>query len=180
MHNDTFFFQALVYLTAAVVSVPIAKRIGLGSVLGYLIAGVIIGPTVLGLIGTEGQDIMHFAEFGVVMMLFVIGLELEPSLLWRMRNSIVGLGGLQVAITSLVIFIIAIAFGISWQAALALGMTLSLSSTAIVLQTMNEKGLMKSSSGQSSFSVLLFQDIAVIPMLAIFPLLATQIVQSSR
>ena len=139
MHNDTFFFQALVYLTAAVVSVPIAKKIGLGSVLGYLIAGVIIGPTILGLIGTEGQDIMHFAEFGVVMMLFVIGLELEPSLLWRMRNSIVGLGGLQVALTSLVIFIIAIALGISWQAALALGMTLSLSSTAIVLQTMNEK-----------------------------------------
>jgi monovalent cation:proton antiporter-2 (CPA2) family protein len=178
MHNDTFFFQALVYLTAAVVSVPIAKRIGLGSVLGYLIAGVIIGPAVLGLIGTEGQDIMHFAEFGVVMMLFVIGLELEPSLLWRMRNSIVGLGGLQVALTSLVIFIISIALGISWQAALALGLTLSLSSTAIVLQTMNEKGLMKSSSGQSSFSVLLFQDIAVIPMLAIFPLLATQIVQT--
>jgi monovalent cation:proton antiporter-2 (CPA2) family protein len=180
MHNDTFFFQALVYLTAAVVSVPIAKRIGLGSVLGYLIAGVIIGPTVLGLIGTEGQDIMHFAEFGVVMMLFVIGLELEPSLLWRMRNSIVGLGGLQVAITSLVIFIIAIALGISWQASLALGMTLSLSSTAIVLQTMNEKGLMKSSSGQSSFSVLLFQDISVIPMLAIFPLLANQIVQTGE
>lgn len=180
MHNDTFFFQALVYLTAAVVSVPIAKKIGLGSVLGYLIAGVIIGPTVLGLIGTEGQDIMHFAEFGVVMMLFVIGLELEPSLLWRMRNSIVGLGGLQVALTSLVIFIISIALGISWQAALALGMTLSLSSTAIVLQTMNEKGLMKSSSGQSSFSVLLFQDIAVIPMLAIFPLLATQVVQSGE
>nr|MCU0333153.1 cation:proton antiporter [Ignavibacteriaceae bacterium] len=180
MHNDTFFFQALVYLTAAVVSVPIAKRIGLGSVLGYLIAGVIIGPTVLGLIGTEGQDIMHFAEFGVVMMLFVIGLELEPSLLWRMRNSIVGLGGLQVSLTSLVIFIISIALGISWQAALALGMTLSLSSTAIVLQTMNEKGLMKSASGQSSFSVLLFQDIAVIPMLAIFPLLATQVVQSGE
>ena len=96
MHNDTFFFQALVYLTAAVVSVPIAKRIGLGSVLGYLIAGVIIGPAVLGLIGEEGQDIMHFAEFGVVMMLFVIGLELEPTLLWKMKNSILGLGGLQV------------------------------------------------------------------------------------
>lgn len=179
MHNDSFFFQALVYLTAAVVSVPIAKRIGLGSVLGYLIAGVIIGPAVLGLIGEEGQDIMHFAEFGVVMMLFVIGLELEPSLLWRMRNSILGLGGLQVVITSAAIFIITIVLGVSWQASLALGMTLSLSSTAIVLQTMNEKGLMKSSSGQSSFSVLLFQDIAVIPMLAIFPLLATQMVPSS-
>lgn len=179
MHNDSFFFQALVYLTAAVVSVPIAKRIGLGSVLGYLIAGVLIGPAVLGLIGEEGQDIMHFAEFGVVMMLFVIGLELEPQLLWRMRNSILGLGGLQVLLTTLIIFIIALLLGISWQASLALGMTLSLSSTAIVLQTMNEKGLMKSSSGQSSFSVLLFQDIAVIPMLAIFPLLATQLLQSS-
>jgi monovalent cation:proton antiporter-2 (CPA2) family protein len=179
MHNDTFFFQALVYLTAAVVSVPIAKRIGLGSVLGYLIAGVIIGPTVLGLIGEEGQDIMHFAEFGVVMMLFVIGLELEPTLLWKMRNSIVGLGGLQVLATTLIIFLIAIILGISWKASLALGMILSLSSTAIVLQTLNEKGLMKSASGQSSFSVLLFQDIAVIPMLAIFPLLATQIAQTA-
>jgi CPA2 family monovalent cation:H+ antiporter-2 len=179
MHNDSFFFQALVYLSAAVISVPIAKRIGLGSVLGYLIAGVLIGPAVLGLIGEEGQDIMHFAEFGVVMMLFVIGLELEPQLLWRMRNSILGLGGLQVSLTTLIIFIVALLLGISWQASLALGMTLSLSSTAIVLQTMNEKGLMKSSSGQSSFSVLLFQDIAVIPMLAIFPLLATQLLQSS-
>jgi len=179
MHNDSFFFQALVYLSAAVISVPIAKRIGLGSVLGYLIAGVLIGPAVLGLIGEEGQDIMHFAEFGVVMMLFVIGLELEPQLLWRMRNSILGLGGLQVSLTTLIIFIVALLLGISWQASIALGMTLSLSSTAIVLQTMNEKGLMRSSSGQSSFSVLLFQDIAVIPMLAIFPLLATQLLQSS-
>ena len=180
MHNDTFFFQALVYLTAAVISVPIAKKIGLGSVLGYLLAGVVIGPSVLGLIGQEGQDIMHFAEFGVVMMLFVIGLELEPHLLWRMRNSILGLGGLQVAITSIIIFIIAIVLEINWQASLALGMILSLSSTAIVLQTMNEKGLMKSSSGQSSFSVILFQDIAVIPMLAILPLLATQAVQTGE
>ena len=179
MHNDSFFFQILVYLSAAVISVPIAKRIGLGSVLGYLIAGVLIGPAVLGLIGEEGQDIMHFAEFGVVMMLFVIGLELEPQLLWRMRNSILGLGGLQVSLTTLIIFIVALLLGVSWQASLALGMTLSLSSTAIVLQTMNEKGLMKSSSGQSSFAVLLFQDIAVIPMLAIFPLLATQLLQSS-
>jgi monovalent cation:proton antiporter-2 (CPA2) family protein len=179
MHHDSFFFQALVYLTAAVVSVPIAKRIGLGSVLGYLIAGVIIGPAVLGLIGEEGQDIMHFAEFGVVMMLFVIGLELEPSLLWKMRTSILGLGGMQVLITSIIIAVAAIVIGIPWQASVALGLTLSLSSTAIVLQTMNEKGLMKTVSGQSSFSVLLFQDIAVIPMLAIFPLLATQTVSTS-
>ncbi len=180
MHNDSFFFQALVYLTAAVVSVPIAKRIGLGSVLGYLIAGVVIGPSVFGLVGEEGQDIMHFAEFGVVMMLFVIGLELEPFLLWRMRKSIIGLGGLQVGITSVLFFSIALIIGINWQASLALGMILSLSSTAIVLQTMNEKGIMKSSSGQSSFSVLLFQDIAVIPMLAVFPLLATQVVQTGE
>lgn len=178
MHNDSFFFQALVYLTAAVVSVPIAKKIGLGSVLGYLIAGVIIGPLVLGLVGEEGQDIMNFAEFGVVMMLFVIGLELEPSLLWKMRTSILGLGGMQVLVTSFVIAIIAFIVGLHWQAAVALGLTLSLSSTAIVLQTMNEKGLMKTDSGQSSFSVLLFQDIAVIPMLAIFPLLAIQTITS--
>jgi monovalent cation:proton antiporter-2 (CPA2) family protein len=178
MHNDSFFFQALIYLTAAVVSVPIAKRIGLGSVLGYLIAGILIGPFVLGLVGEEGQDIMHFAEFGVVMMLFVIGLELEPSLLWKMRSSILGLGGIQVLITSLIITIIALIVGTPWQASVALGLTLSLSSTAIVLQTMNEKGLMKTDSGQSSFSVLLFQDVAVIPMLAIFPLLATVTISS--
>jgi CPA2 family monovalent cation:H+ antiporter-2/glutathione-regulated potassium-efflux system protein KefB len=179
MHHDSFFFQALVYLTAAVVSVPIAKRIGLGSVLGYLIAGVIIGPAVLGLIGEGGQDIMHFAEFGVVMMLFVIGLELEPSLLWKMRTSILGLGGMQVLLTSVIITVAAMIIGVPWQASIALGLTLSLSSTAIVLQTMNEKGLMKTVSGQSSFAVLLFQDIAVIPMLAIFPLLATQAVSTS-
>jgi len=179
MHHDSFFFQALVYLTAAVVSVPIAKRIGLGSVLGYLIAGVIIGPAVLGLIGEGGQDIMHFAEFGVVMMLFVIGLELEPSLLWKMRNAILGLGGMQVLATSIIVAVAALIAGIPWQASIALGLTLSLSSTAIVLQTMNEKGLMKTDSGQSSFAVLLFQDIAVIPMLAIFPLLATQTITTS-
>lgn len=179
MQHDSFFFQALVYLSAAVVSVPIAKRIGLGSVLGYLIAGVIIGPAVLGLIGEGGQDIMHFAEFGVVMMLFVIGLELEPSLLWKMRNSILGLGGMQVLVTSILVAVASLIAGVPWQASIALGLTLSLSSTAIVLQTMKEKGLMKTDSGQSSFAVLLFQDIAVIPMLAIFPLLATQAVNSS-
>ncbi len=178
MQHDSFFFQALVYLTAAVVSVPIAKRIGLGSVLGYLIAGVIIGPAVLGLIGEGGQDIMHFAEFGVVMMLFVIGLELEPSLLWKMRSSILGLGGMQVLVTSILLAVAALIAGVHWQASIALGLTLSLSSTAIVLQTMKEKGLMKTDSGQSSFAVLLFQDIAVIPMLAIFSLLATQAVNS--
>ena len=173
MGQSSFLFQALVYLASTVLFVPIAKRLGLGSVLGYLIAGIIIGPFVLGLIGQEGQDVMHFAEFGVVMMLFLIGLELEPELLWKLRKSILGLGSLQVIISAIIIGLLAFVMGFAWQQALAIGMILSLSSTAIVMQSLTEKGLMKTSAGQSSFSVLLFQDIAVIPMLAIFPLLAT-------
>jgi monovalent cation:proton antiporter-2 (CPA2) family protein len=169
--GDSFLVQAFIYLTAAVVAVPIAKQLGLGSVLGYLLAGVAIGPFGMGLIGAEGQDVMHFAEFGVVMMLFVVGLELEPALLWRLRAPILGMGGLQVVVTTLVVAGLALAAGLGWQGALAVGMTLSCSSTAIVLSTLNEKGLLKTPGGQSSFAVLLFQDIAVIPMLAIFPLL---------
>lgn len=172
MHQGGFFFQAFVYLTAAVVAVPISKKLGLGSVLGYLIAGIIIGPFVLGLVGEEGQDLMHFAEFGVVMMLFLIGLELQPALLWRLRGPILGMGGLQVGVTALVVMAIGILSGLPWQISLAAGFTLSLSSTAIVLQTLNEKGLLKTAGGQNSFSVLLFQDIAVIPILALLPLLA--------
>jgi monovalent cation:proton antiporter-2 (CPA2) family protein len=172
MHGEGFFYQAFIYLSAAVVSVPLAKRLGLGSVLGYLIAGIVIGPFGLRLIGREGQDIMHFAEFGVVMMLFLVGLELQPALLWRLRGPILGLGGLQVTITALALAGVAVAAGLPWQTSLAIGMTLALSSTAIVLQTLNEKGLMQTRAGQSSFAVLLFQDVAVIPMLAILPLLA--------
>ena len=172
MHGEGFFFQAFVYLGAAVVSVPLAKRFGLGSVLGYLIAGVVIGPFGLGWIGEEGQDVMHFAEFGVVMMLFLIGLELEPSLLWRMRGPILGLGGLQVLATTVLLTLVALALGQDGRTALAVGMILALSSTAMVLQTLAEKGLMKTDAGQNSFSVLLFQDLAVIPMLALLPLLA--------
>ena len=153
-----------------------AKRLGLGSVLGYLIAGFVIGPFGFQLIGEEGQDVMHFAEFGVVMMLFLIGLELRPSLLWRLRGPILGMGGLQVGLTIAAVTSVGVFFGLSLQAALAVGMTLSLSSTAIVLQTLNEKGLMKTDAGQSAFSVLLFQDIAVIPMLAIMPILAVKAV----
>ncbi|MBW4482326.1 MAG: glutathione-regulated potassium-efflux system protein KefC [Tildeniella torsiva UHER 1998/13D] len=171
MHSEDLFFQAFIYLMAAVLSVPIAKRLGLGSVLGYLIAGVIIGPFVLGLVGEQQDDVMHFAEFGVVMMLFLIGLELRPSLLWQLRGPILGLGGLQVAVTTGAIALIALLVGLPLTMALAIGMILSLSSTAIVLQTLNEKGLMKTEAGQASFSVLLFQDIAVIPMLALLPLL---------
>lgn len=173
MHSNDFFYQAFIYLAAAVVAVPVAKRLGLGSVLGYLLAGVIIGPFLLGLVGEEGQDVMHFAEFGVVMMLFLVGLELQPSLLWKLRTPILGLGGIQVVISSaLITGITMLVSALPWQTALAIGLTLSLSSTAIVLQTLNEKGLLKSEGGQNAFSVLLFQDIAVIPILAILPLLA--------
>ena len=164
-------FHAFVYLCAAVVAVPIAKRLGLGSVLGYLIAGIVIGP-VIGLVGSETQEIQHFAEFGVVMMLFLVGLELEPRLLWEMRARLLGLGGLQVAVTAGLIAAIALALGNDWRIAVAIGLIFSLSSTAIVLQTLNEKGLTKTEGGRASFSVLLFQDIAVIPMLALIPLLA--------
>ncbi|MCJ7603774.1 MAG: monovalent cation:proton antiporter-2 (CPA2) family protein [Desulfobulbaceae bacterium] len=153
-----------------------AKRLGLGSILGYLIAGFVIGPFGFQLIGEEGQDVMHFAEFGVVMMLFLIGLELRPSLLWRLRGPILGMGGVQVGLTIAAITPVGMFLGLPLQAALAVGMTLSLSSTAIVLQTLNEKGLMKTDAGQCSFSVLLFQDIAVIPMLAIMPILAVKAV----
>jgi len=163
--------QAFIYLCAAVIAVPIAKRLGLGSVLGYLIAGIIIGPATH-LVGAETQAIQHFAEFGVVMMLFLVGLELEPKNLWRMRAKLLGFGSLQVIITSLAVMLIAMWLGLSWNIALAVGLVFSLSSTAIVLQTLNEKGLMKSAGGQNSFSVLLFQDIAVIAMLALVPLLA--------
>jgi monovalent cation:proton antiporter-2 (CPA2) family protein len=171
MHGEGFFSQAFVYLTAAVVSVPVAKRLGLGSVLGYLLAGIAIGPFGLHLVGEEGQDVMRFAEFGVVMMLFLVGLELEPTLLWRLRGPVLGLGGLQVAATTAVVAGFALALGMPGREALAVGLVLSMSSTAIVLQSLAEKGLLKTAAGQSSFAVLLFQDLAVIPILALFPLL---------
>jgi CPA2 family monovalent cation:H+ antiporter-2 len=168
---NNFLFQTVIYLSAAVVCVPIAKRFAMGSVLGYLLAGMLIGPFALGFIGQEGKDIMHFAEFGVVMMLFLIGLELEPTHLWKIRKQIVGVGLSQVLITTVVVMIIGIAAGLIWQSALAIGFAFAMSSTAIVLQSLKEKGLMKAPSGQFSFAVLLFQDIAVIPILAILPLL---------
>lgn len=164
-------FLAFVFLCAGVISVPIATRLGLGSVLGYLIAGIVISP-LLAAFEVDVVSIQHFAEFGVVMMLFLVGLELEPRLLWEMRNRLVGLGGLQVCVSALLIMAVAMALGQPWTVSLAIGLTLALSSTAIVLQTLNEKGLIKSDGGQSSFAVLLFQDIAVIPMLALIPLLA--------
>ncbi len=174
MEQGGFLYQAFVYLAAAVVAVPVAKKLGLGSVLGYLLAGVIIGPYIMGLVGQEGQDVMHFAEFGVVMMLFLVGLELQPSLLWKLRTSIVGMGGMQLIVTAILIFVIGLVANLSWQTAMALGLILALSSTAITLQTLNESGKMNTQGGQSSFSVLLFQDIAVIPILAILPFLAIE------
>ncbi|MBA3463565.1 MAG: cation:proton antiporter [Deltaproteobacteria bacterium] len=179
--TDSVLFQAFVYLAAAVIFVPIAKRLGLGAVLGYLIAGVIVGPYVAGFVGTEGHHVMHFAEFGVVMMLFIVGLELRPALLWELRKPILGLGGMQVALTAVLVGGAAMAFGVGWKPALAVGLTFACSSTAIVLSTLAERGLLKTSGGQSAFSVLLMQDIAVIPTLALFPVLgiaaATQITE---
>jgi Kef-type K+ transport system membrane component KefB/voltage-gated potassium channel Kch len=164
-------FQVFVYLCAAVVAVPVAKRLGLGSVLGYLIAGIAIGP-VFGIVGAETEQLQHFAEFGVVLMLFLVGLELKPQLLWQMRARLLGLGGLQVLATAGAIAALGWVLLEHWQTAVAAGLLLALSSTAIVLQTLSEKGLMATDGGRAGFSVLLFQDIAVIPMLALIPVLA--------
>lgn len=164
--------QAIVYLGAAVISVPIAKRLGLGSVLGYLIAGVVIGPFALSLVGQQA-DVMRFAEFGVVILLFLIGLEVRPSTLWDMRKTIFGLGGAQVVGTALAVAGVSLLLGLPWQTALAVGLVLAMSSTAIVLQTLDEKGLRQGPVGRAAFGVLLLQDLAVIPMFALLPLLAT-------
>ncbi len=173
MHDPAFFFSAFIYLATAVLLVPLAHRLGLGSVLGYLIGGALIGPYALGWVGGEqGEEALHFAEFGVVIMLFMIGLELEPARLWRMRGPVFGLGGLQVMLTTLAALGVALGLGLPLPQGFAIGMILSLSSTAIVLQTLQEKALMRTDAGSDAFAVLLFQDIAVIPMLAIFPLLA--------
>jgi CPA2 family monovalent cation:H+ antiporter-2/glutathione-regulated potassium-efflux system ancillary protein KefC len=170
----SYFIQAFIYLCAAVIAVPLARRLGLGSALGYLVAGVIIGP-VVGLVGEETEALQQFAEFGVVMMLFLVGLELEPRMLWSMRHRLLGLGGLQITLTALAIMAIGMLFGIDWRITLTVGLILSLSSTAIVLQTLNEKGLTQTEGGRGAFAVLLFQDIAFIPMLALIPLLEIQV-----
>jgi len=173
---EQFLVQLFIFLAAAVIAVPLAKKCRLGSVLGYLIAGIVIGPFCLRLIG-DIETVMHFTEFGVVMMLFLVGLELKPSLLWQMRTPILGMGGTQVVLTFIIVGLVC-ALVLPWQQAVAIGLTLALSSTAIVLQTLREKGLLNTSPGQSVFSVLLFQDLAVIPILAIIPLLATTVIQA--
>ena len=169
--SSEFMLIASILLLAGVIAVPIASRLGLGSVLGYLLAGIAISP-VLRWAGTDMIGLQHFAEFGVVMMLFLVGLEMSPKALWEMRSRIFVLGGLQVVVTTALVAAIAVGFGQPWTVGLAIGMVLALSSTAIVNQTLSEKGLLRSDGGQASFSVLLFQDIAVIPMLVFIPLLA--------
>ena len=166
-----FLILAFLILIAGVVAVPLASRFGLGSVLGYLLAGMAISP-VLASLNVDVDALQVFAEFGVVMMLFIIGLEMEPRRLWAMRGKLAGLGGGQVLLTTLVITGIALIDRQPWQTALAIGMVLALSSTAIIVQTLTEKGLLKTEGGEASFSVLLVQDVAVIPILALLPLLA--------
>jgi CPA2 family monovalent cation:H+ antiporter-2 len=173
--GNSFLQQAIIFLSAALVCVPLAKKLGIGSVLGYLLAGIIIGPFVLQLVGKEGEDIMHASEFGVVMMLFLIGLELNPSSFWKMRKLILGLGLSQVILSAILIFMLLhYAFNFSVNSAIGTSLAFALSSTAIVLQTLKEKGLTNTQAGKASFAVLLMQDVAVIPILAILPLLATQ------
>ncbi|BCG08036.1 MULTISPECIES: glutathione-regulated potassium-efflux system protein KefC [Buttiauxella] len=164
--------QALIYLGSAAIIVPIAVRLGLGSVLGYLIAGCIIGPWGLRLV-TDAETILHFAEIGVVLMLFVIGLELDPRRLWTLRASVFGGGALQMVACGLLLGLFCMFLGLRWQVAALIGLTLALSSTAIAMQAMNERNLTLSQMGRSAFAVLLFQDIAAIPLVAMIPLLAT-------
>ena len=169
--GNEFLQNSVTFLVAAVAAVPLAQRLGLGSVLGYLLAGVAIGPWGLGLI-KDVESILHFSEFGVVLLLFLIGLELNPKKLWQMRRPIIGLGGAQVLVTSALLTGAVSLLGFSWNVSVAIAMGLALSSTAIALRVIEEQGLAGSETGQSGFAVLLFQDIAVIPMLALLPVLA--------
>ena len=178
MDNHSLLFNAFVYLLAAVLAVPLSKRLGFGAVLGYLLAGVVIGPWGLGLI-REAEAILHFAEFGVVLLLFAIGLELNPGRLWAMRKPILGLGAAQVIVTAVILTGIGIASGLNYSVAVVAAMGLSLSSTAMALQLLNERNLLPTPAGHSGFSVLLFQDIAVIPMLAVIPLLGASTVDAA-
>ncbi|MFQ5329972.1 MAG: glutathione-regulated potassium-efflux system protein KefC [Thermodesulfobacteriota bacterium] len=170
MDSHGFLVNAAIYLLATVVAVPISRKLGMGVVLGYLGAGVVIGPWTLGIISNV-EDILHFAEFGVVLLLFMIGLELNPKRLWSMRKPILGVGGAQLLCTALLFFAIAFFVKLEWKTALLASLGLSLSSTAIVLQILSEKKLLSTPAGATSFSILLFQDIAVLPIMAMIPLL---------
>ncbi|MBL8603478.1 MAG: glutathione-regulated potassium-efflux system protein KefC [Myxococcales bacterium] len=174
MHERSLLTDAVVYLSAAVVAVPIFARLGLGSVLGYLAAGCLIGPYGLKLV-EDVETILHFAEFGVVLMLFLIGLELEPSRLWQMRRAVFGGGALQMGLCGALLVLGALGVGLPWRAATLAGLALALSSTAIAVQTMKERGVLGSPMGRASFGILLFQDIAAIPLVGIVPLLAVEV-----
>ena len=171
--NSNFLFHTFIFLAAACIIVPLASRFKLGSILGYLIIGVLIGPFGFQLIG-NAEQIMHFAEFGVIMMLFLIGLELEPETLWRLRKVILGFGSLQIILTTALLSFLGVMLGYDWRISLAISMSLALSSTALVLQMLHERNLMRTTAGETSFAVLLFQDVAVIPILILMPLLAAQ------
>lgn len=170
-HAPAWLVNSLIYLGAAVLVVPLSKALGLGSIIGYLGAGIVIGPWGLGLV-TNVVDILHFAEFGVVLMLFLVGLELEPKRLWSLRQPIFGWGSAQVLGCAVVLFLAGWAGGASWRVALVAALGLALSSTAIALQVLGERNLLPTPSGQAGFSILLFQDVAAIPILALLPLLA--------
>ncbi|YCH30911.1 glutathione-regulated potassium-efflux system protein KefB [Erwinia sp. PK3-005] len=171
MEGQTLLTAGVVYLFAAVVAVPIAARLGIGAVLGYLLAGIAIGPWGLGFI-SDVDEILHFSEIGVVFLMFLIGLELNPAKLWALRRSIFGVGAAQVIFSAAVLAGLLLLTDFSWQAAIVGGIGLAMSSTAMALQLMRDKGMNRSESGQLGFSVLLFQDLAVIPALALVPLLA--------
>jgi glutathione-regulated potassium-efflux system ancillary protein KefC len=170
-HAPAWLTNSLIYLAAAVIAVPLSRAIGLGSILGYLAAGIAIGPWGFGLV-TNVEDILHFAEFGVVLMLFLIGLELEPRRLWSLRRPIFGWGSAQVLGCAALLFGVGVLAGAPWRIALVAALGLALSSTAIALQVLGERNLLPTSSGQAGFSILLFQDVAAIPILALLPLLA--------
>lgn len=171
--TGSILFEAIVFLAGAIICVPLARRLGLSAVLGYLIAGILIGPYVLGFVGEEGADILHFAEFGVVMMLFLIGLEIEPARFWRMRKTVLGMGGAQVGGTMVLAYFLFAWLGYGWVVSLTIAMAVALSSTAIALQSIKEKGHLDTTYGSASFSILLFQDIVVIFMLGVLPLLSS-------
>ncbi len=166
----TILQETVIYLLAAIISVPISKRLGFGSVLGYLCAGILIGPFGFGLVH-EPEHILHFAELGVVFLLFIIGLELKPSRLWVMRKMVFGLGTAQVLVSAAVIAALAWFYGLGTQTSIVIGLILALSSTAFVLQMLAEKKQLATPYGRAAFSILLLQDLAVIPLIALLPLL---------
>lgn len=175
MGNDAVLGSTLYLLAAVALMVALSKRMGLGSILGLLVAGVVIGPYSPGPVWTdEVETVRHITEFGVVLLLFVIGLEMQPKKLWSMRKEVFGLGSAQILVSGAFIFLYSLGYAITWQAALLIGLTFALSSTAFVMQILQEKGEFYTPTGRSGFAILLMQDLAVVPLLALVPLLSTQ------